>query len=140
MTTPTAQELASQVLLPVRLNELPQETLNALREHSKRMFGNQDRLEVAVAISRVALGRVNATDLHRELDVAVNRIRSQLLVMVDLKLLREAGVEHGKRIFERCDADDLFWKFAQHEFEAVLKAHASSSTYVTHRLTDERVP
>ena len=52
MNTPTAKELASQ-FFPPRLDELPPEVLNALREHSKRMFGNQDRLEVAVAIGRI---------------------------------------------------------------------------------------
>ena len=120
MNTPTAKELASR-FFPPRLDELPPEVLHALREHSKRMFGNQDRLEVAVAITRVELGRVNATDLHNEIKVATNRIRSQLLVMVELELLRPAGVENGKRIFERCNKNDPFWKFAVHEFETVLK-------------------
>jgi hypothetical protein len=118
LKTPTARELEDG-FLPARLKDLPPETLIALREHSKRMFGNQDRLEVAVAITRVETGRVNATDLHRDIDVAVNRIRSQLLVMEKLRLLRKVGVENGKRLFERCDEDDLFWKFVVNEYEMV---------------------
>jgi len=85
------------------------------------MFGDQDRLEVAIAITSVETGKVNPTDLHREIDVAVNRIRSQLLAMVELQLLRKVGIENGKRIFETRDPEDLFWKFAVHEFDTVLR-------------------
>ena len=103
------------------------------------MFGNQDRLEVAVAITRVARGRVNATDLHHEIDVAVNRIRSQLLVMVDLELLQKVGVEHGKRMFEVCDKNDPFWKFAVHEYETAMKQTREVDRRRPRQRTQEKV-
>lgn len=119
MTAPTPQDL-ERAFLPTRLRELPREVLIALRDHSKRMFGNQDRLEVAVAVTRVQLGKVNATDLHRDIDVAVNRIRAQLLVLESLRLLRRTGSEDGKRMFQRVDDQDPFWGFVVGEYESVM--------------------
>src|SRR3954452_25027830 len=116
MKAPSAKELESN-LLPPRPGDLPHEVLAAIREHSKRMFGNQDRLEVAVGISRVALGEVNATDLHQDVDVAVNRIRKQLLDLESLELLTKTGGGGGKRIFKVLDPADRFWKFAVSEYE-----------------------
>lgn len=103
------------------------------------MFGNRDRLEVAVAITRVERGRVNATDLHRELDVAVNRIRSQLLVMVDMRLLQQVGVEHGKRMFEVCDRNDPFWSFAVHECKTVMRQVLEADPPRSRRRNKEKV-
>jgi hypothetical protein len=118
---PTSHELQREHA--PRLKELPHEVLLALREHSKRMFGNQDRLEVAVATTRVALGKVNATDLHSDIDVAVNRIRAQLLVLESLGLLRRTANEDGKRMFERVDDNDRFWGFVVSEFESIERDH-----------------
>ncbi len=107
---------------------LSHEVLIAVRAHSKQMFGNQDRLEVAYAITRVELGRVNATDLHRDIDLAVNRIRSQLLLLVSMHLLAETGGgEGGKRMFEVQDREDVFWKFVVHEFEQIVRSADRSS-------------
>ncbi len=125
MKTPSNQALEKQ-FAPGRPKDLPMEALTRLREHSKRMFGNQDRLEVAVAIARIELGKVNATDLHREVDVAVNRIRAQLLALEGLGLLARIGDENGKRMFQRCHDEDRFWAFALGEFEDVLHDTAAS--------------
>jgi len=46
---------------------------------SKLLLGNQDRLEVGVAIARSEDGIVNATDLSLELGILQPRIRNQLL-------------------------------------------------------------
>ncbi len=120
MSTHTARDLEARFLLhPLR--ELPREALVAVREYSKQMFGNQDRLEVAVAITRVELGKVNATDLNRDIDVAVNRIRTQLLLFESLELLKKTANEHGKRMFEVANPKDHFWKFAVAEFEMALR-------------------
>jgi hypothetical protein len=127
MTTPSAKELEAQ-LLPPRPRDLPHEALAALREHSKRMFGNQDRLEVAVAISRVTLGEVNATDLHQDVDVAVNRIRKQLLDLEALELLAKTGGGGGKRLFKVIDRDDRYWKFAVDEYEMIERRFESSKS------------
>lgn len=119
MTTPSVRDLEAQ-FLPPRPNELPHDALAAVREHSKRMFGNQDRLEVAVAIARVELGKVNATDLHRDIDVAVNRIRAQLLALEAMGLLAKTGNEDNKRMFKLLDPDDRFWTFAVAEYQMVV--------------------
>jgi hypothetical protein len=125
MTAPSARDLEAQ-FLPLPLKELPREALVAVREYSKQMFGNQDRLEVAVAITRVELGKVNATDLNRQIDVAVNRIRTQLLLFEALELLKRTDKEHGKSMFEVADPEDHFWKFVVDEFEMVLRGSLAS--------------
>jgi hypothetical protein len=127
MSVPSAHELEAQ-FAPIQLKELPLDVLAAVREHSKRMFGNQDRLEVAVAITRVELGKVNATDLHKDTDIAVNRIRAQLLALEALGLLAKTGDEHGKRMFERIDHSDRFWAFVVNEYEGVIRDRKGSPT------------
>jgi hypothetical protein len=113
-----------------RLKDLPPEVLVAIRAHSKRMFGNRDRLEVAVAITRVELGKVNATDLNREVDIAVNRVRSQLLVLESMHLLAETGGgEGGRRMFEVQNRDDPFWSFALNEFEQAVEDAGTRSPH-----------
>jgi hypothetical protein len=138
MSVPSARELEAQ-FAPIRLKELPLDVLTAVREHSKRMFGNQDRLEVAVAITRVGLGKVNATDLHKDTDIAVNRIRAQLLALEALGLLAKTGDENGKRMFERLDDHDRFWSFAIGEYEGVIRERAGSPA-VADRRRATRVP
>lgn len=125
MNTPTARDLEAR-FLPLPPRDLPREALVAVREYSKQMFGNRDRLEVAVAITRIELGKVNATDLARDIDVAVNRIRTQLLLFESLELLKKTASEHGKRMFEVTDPKDHFWKYAAAEFEMVVRGVLAS--------------
>jgi hypothetical protein len=80
-----------------------------LRARSKALFGNRDRLEVAVAITLSPDGAVNATDLAKVTGLANNRVRNQLLVMAAAGLLAEMppGGEH-KRWYVRQDSP--FWQ------------------------------
>jgi hypothetical protein len=60
-----------------------------LREHSKQLFGNLDRLEVAVAVATSGLEAVNATDLTAALPGwPNNRIRAQLVALAKADLLK----------------------------------------------------
>ncbi len=54
---------------------------------SKLLFGNQDRLEVGVAVARSKDGAVNATDLGLELGIAQPRVRNQLVALEKAGLL-----------------------------------------------------
>jgi DNA-binding MarR family transcriptional regulator len=54
---------------------------------SKLLLGNQDRLEVGVAIARSEDGSVNATDLGVELGMAQPRVRNQLVAFEKAGLL-----------------------------------------------------
>ena len=51
------------------------------------LLGNQDRLEVGVAVARSEDGLVNATDLGLELGIAQPRVRNQLVVLEKAGLL-----------------------------------------------------
>jgi hypothetical protein len=54
---------------------------------SKLLLGNQDRLEVGVAVARSQDGVVNATDLALELGIVQPRVRNQLVVLEKARLL-----------------------------------------------------
>jgi len=91
---------------PLSIGELGRELL---RRRSKLVFGNRDRLEVAVAIARSNDPLVNATELT---DVLVgwpnNRIRAQLVALAEADLLRAAPrIGPGKIYYLR--QDSLFW-------------------------------
>jgi hypothetical protein len=59
-----------------------------LRERSKFLLGNSDRLEVAAAVARSEDDAVNATDLVQVLDgLPNNRIRAQLVALAQAGLL-----------------------------------------------------
>jgi hypothetical protein len=79
-----------------------------LRHRSKVLYGNADRLEVAVAVARSSSGVVHAQELADELRIAAPRVRAQLRAFV------EAGVmallpRHGQTVdYERCA--DPFWE------------------------------
>jgi hypothetical protein len=80
-----------------------------IRQHSKVMFGNLDRLDVAVAIALSDDGIVNATDLSWSLRIANNRVRAQLIALADLGLLRSAPLDgSGKRHYLRIE--NPFWQ------------------------------
>lgn len=121
MRAPSAQDLEAR-FQPLRPGDLPHEALLRVREHSKRLFGNQDRLEVAVAIAHTALDSVNATDLHRDIDVAVNRIRAQLLALETLGYVRATGIHNGKRLFSLANNEHRFWTFVVGEYDDCIKA------------------
>jgi predicted ArsR family transcriptional regulator len=70
------------------------------RQMSKTLFGNMDRLLVAVAIAR-SDGAVNATDLSIELGVFNNRVRNQLVVLAEAGLLQAMPTADRKRWYLR---------------------------------------
>jgi hypothetical protein len=80
-----------------------------VRGGSKVLFGNRDRLEVAVAIALSEDKAVNATDLADELRLVNSRVRTQLLAFAKVELLSEmpAGGEL-KRWYVR--QDNPFWQ------------------------------
>jgi hypothetical protein len=81
---------------------LSSEDRERLRERSKLLMGNRDRLEVAVAVAASQDGWVNATDISWELGMANNRVRANLLTFVAGELLDTAPVPRsGRRWFIR---------------------------------------
>lgn len=81
-----------------------------LRERSKQLFGNRDRLEIALAVARSEDGTVNATDLARALEGwPNNRIRAQLVALSNAGLLSAMPRDGSGRIWYVREPA-LFWK------------------------------
>jgi predicted transcriptional regulator len=78
-----------------------------LRERSKLVFGNRDRLEVATAIARHADGWVNATKLAAELGIVNNRVRAQLVALTEAGLLEASPPDDRVRWYLRKESP--FW-------------------------------
>jgi predicted ArsR family transcriptional regulator len=79
-----------------------------MRTRSKLLFGNGDRLEVALAVATSTDGVVNATDLSWELRIANNRVRAQLLALTQLGLLEPGPPDDRKRWYVRRPSS--FWQ------------------------------
>jgi hypothetical protein len=82
-----------------------------LRSRSKRLFGNADRLEVAVAVSRAPGGVVHAQGLSSELGISPPRVRAQLLAFVDSGVMTAVPRSELRQYYERLD--DPFWAFIE---------------------------
>jgi DNA-binding IclR family transcriptional regulator len=78
-----------------------------LREKSKALFGNRDRLEVLAAIARSQDAAVNATDLALELGILNPRVRTQLIALAEAGLLAPAPTEDVKRWYVKRESP--FW-------------------------------
>ena len=90
-------------------DQLSTEKRELVRERSKALFGNRDRIDVAVAIALGEDAAVNATDLAAEIGLANSRVRAQLLAFADAGLL--SRVEPGgelKRWYRR--ENNPFWQ------------------------------
>jgi hypothetical protein len=83
---------------------------DCVRDRSKSLFGNSDRLAVAVAVAR-SDGWVNATDVHMAMPhIAVNRIRAQLVALVEAELMDNAPpVAESRRVWY-VRRDHSFWQ------------------------------
>jgi hypothetical protein len=83
--------------------------LEVLRTRSKALFGNMDRLLVAVAIADNPDRAINATDLGWQLRLANNRVRAQLVAFAEAGLLEvpSGGTGDRKRWYLRVDSP--FW-------------------------------
>lgn len=81
-----------------------------LRQRSKRLFGNADRLEVALAVAESS-GLVHAQELADRLRMSPPRVRAQLLAFVEagvmLVLPRNGLIQNYERI------DDPFWELVR---------------------------
>ena len=75
-----------------------------LRERSKAVFGNRDRLEVAAVIAESEDGLVNATDIAASLGLANPRVRAQLLAFTEAELLSPDSGADVKRWYVRKDS------------------------------------
>lgn len=76
------------------------------RETSKAIFGNADRLDVALRVAS-AEQPTFATELSRELNISQNRARAQLVVFADAGLLRELPRDGFRVYYER--NNEKFW-------------------------------
>jgi hypothetical protein len=79
-----------------------------LRERSKLVYGNRDRLQVAVAVARSDSGLVNATDLAEETGLVNTRVRAQLIAFAEAGLLEAMPPDAGKRWYSRVESP--FWR------------------------------
>lgn len=76
------------------------------RETSKAIFGNADRLDVAIYIAS-AEQPMFATEIAGELDLPQNRARAQLVVFAQAGLLRELPRDGFRVYYER--SNEKFW-------------------------------
>lgn len=88
---------------PVPVTALSAGQRAKLRRRSKFLFGNQDRLEVLVAVALSPDGLVNASDLQWEIDIVQNRIRNQLIALSQAGLMSSSQIA-GKRWYKRLDS------------------------------------
>jgi hypothetical protein len=96
--------------------DLPAPAYEGLREKSKVLMGNRDRLEIAVAIAVSEDGVVNATDISRQLGIAPNRVRANLLAFAHVGLLDQPPPQSGRRWFIR--RSSTFWSLCLDLYQA----------------------
>jgi hypothetical protein len=77
-----------------------------VRDRSKRLFGNADRLEVAFAVAESS-GLVHAQELAEQLGISPPRVRAQLLAFVGAGVMRNLPRNGLLQNYERID--DQFW-------------------------------
>ena len=77
-----------------------------LRDRSKTLFGNADRLEVAFAVAQSS-GVVHAQELSDQLSISPPRVRTQLLAFCAAGLMEALPRTELKQYYERLD--DPFW-------------------------------
>jgi hypothetical protein len=84
------------------------QTRAPLRERSRVLFGNADRLEVAIAVARSPSGVVHAQGLGNEVKITPPRVRAQLLAFVEAGVMRQLGRIGQTVDYERIDGP--FWR------------------------------
>jgi hypothetical protein len=88
-----------------------------LRNRSKRLYGNADRLQVAYAVAK-SPGVVHAQELADALLISPPRVRAQLLAFVEaevmLTLPRSGHIQNYERL------DDAFWPSTVAQVEAFM--------------------
>lgn len=92
--------------------------LARLRDRSKRLYGNADRLQVAYAVAKSS-GVVHAQELSDVLSVSPPRVRAQLLAFVDAGLMRVLPRSGHIQNYERLK--DPFWDATTSYIEASME-------------------
>lgn len=98
----------------VAIDQLSEGARGRVRKHSKKLFGNQDTLLVAVAVARSPTGVVNATEIGWQVRLQANRVRTQLMAFVDLGYMEDGSVRERTRWFVRRDSS--FWSMCEKIF------------------------
>jgi len=86
-------------------------TRGRLRDRSKRVLGNADRLEVAAAVARASGRLVHAQGLANELGITAPRVRAQLLAFTEAGLMELLPRDDRIVYYQRLD--DPFWDAAR---------------------------
>jgi hypothetical protein len=110
--------LPERKFLKVALDQLSAKARDRARKHSKKLFGNQDTLLVAIAVARSPTQAVNATELGWELRLQANRVRAQLLDFVELGYMDDGYMQDRTRWFVRLDS--TFWAMCEQIFAEVV--------------------
>jgi DNA-binding transcriptional ArsR family regulator len=93
---------------PPHTSKIGSDSRARLRQRSKRLFGNADRLEVALAVAESS-GLVHAQELADRLGISPPRVRAQLLAFVDAGVMQTLPRSGLLQNYERLD--DPFWAF-----------------------------
>jgi DNA-binding transcriptional ArsR family regulator len=96
--------------LPGRPLKLDPRRRRRLRDRSKKLFGNADRLEVAYAIA-ASSGLVHAQELSDRLGITPPRVRTQLLAHVGAGLMTALPVVEQVKNYQRLE--DPYWRHIQ---------------------------
>jgi Fe2+ or Zn2+ uptake regulation protein len=86
-----------------------------LRERSKKLFGNADRLQVAFAVAESS-GVVHAQEIADRLSISPPRVRTQLLAFVDSGVMQTLPRNGHTQNYERIQ--DPFWDMVTQLLEA----------------------
>ncbi len=81
--------------------------MSRLREQSRLIFGNLDRLEVAVVVGRSASGVVTASDVVAKTGIERPRVRAQLERFVEAGLAERLPRSTGDQYYQRVESP--FW-------------------------------
>jgi hypothetical protein len=90
-------------------------TVASLRRLSSLLFGNADRIEVALYIASADNRTISAPDLAENLMMPPNRVRAQLLLFAHLGMLDPMPRTDGRAYYMR--RNDDFWT----SFDALCK-------------------
>ena len=97
---------------------LDDDVLDALRDKSKRLYGNRYRLEVAVAVGRAA-ETFYLAEIARKIGADDPPVRNILLDMVDAGLLRALKGKRGAaKFYER--RPSRYWAMAETMLEELV--------------------
>jgi hypothetical protein len=92
--------------------------LGQLRDRSKRLYGNADRLQVAYAVAKSS-GVVHAQELSDALSISPPRVRAQLLTFVEADLMRALPRSGHTQNYEILT--DPFWAATVRYVEASMR-------------------